>query len=75
MISFDYANLLADLVGAEHGVSRSEIDQNREAAARAVENFRKKSESGRYGFPHLPFQENVIGEVRRFAAGCKGRFD
>ncbi|MBI3698267.1 MAG: glucose-6-phosphate isomerase [Acidobacteria bacterium] len=75
MIQFDYANLLADLVGAEHGVSRAEIDQNRAAAARAVESFRKKSESGRYGFPHLPFQEKVIDEVRKFAAACKGRFD
>ena len=75
MIQFDYANLLADVVGAEHGVGRTEIEQAREGAAQAVQSFRQKVEAGRYGFPHLPFQQKVIDQVRAFAAGCTGRFD
>src|SRR5437867_2667634 len=74
-ISFDFANVLEDVVGPEHGVSRAEIEQNRGTAAAAVHSFRKKSEEGRYGFPHLPFQQKVIDEVRQYAARCKGRFD
>src|SRR5438093_1041006 len=67
-ISFDFANVLEDVVGLEHGVSRAEIEQNRGTAAAAVHSFRKKSEEGRYGFPHLPFQQKVIDEVRQYAA-------
>ncbi len=74
MIDFDYANLLSDVVGAENGVSRAEIEQERETAHRALESFRKKIDSGRYGFPHLPFRQEVIKEIRTFAASCAGRF-
>src|SRR5262249_28607490 len=75
MIDFDYANLLSDVVGADHGVSRAEIEESRSTALGALESFRKKIESGRYGFPHLPFQQRVINEIRAFAASCAGRFD
>ena len=75
MISFDYANLLSEVVGADHGVSRGELEQARPQALRALEAFRAKSEARRYGFPHLPFDEKGIAEIRKFAAGSSGRFD
>jgi glucose-6-phosphate isomerase len=75
MIQFDGRNLLAGAVGPEHGLDPAEIDRRRPAAVAAVESFRRKSESGQYGFPHLPFQEEVIAAVRRYAAGCRGKFD
>jgi len=75
MIRFDTVNLMSDRVGAEHGLDSAQIRRHRGAATAAVESFRKKSESGLYGFPHLPFQEKVIAEVRRYAAVCAGRYD
>lgn len=75
MISFDYANVLAEVVGADHGVSRNELNQTRPQALRALESFRAKSEAGRYGFPHLPFDEKGIAQIRKFAAGASGRFE
>jgi glucose-6-phosphate isomerase len=75
VIHFDYANLLAGVVGGEHGLSPAEIDGHRAAAAHALTSFRRKSEAGRHGFPHLPFDGKTIAQVRRFAAGCAGRFD
>ncbi len=66
MIPFDPSNLL---------LSPALLNRYRRRAAAAVESFRKKSESGLHGFPHLPFQDPVIAEVRRYAASCTGRFD
>ena len=74
-IQFDPANLLADVVGSEHGISRREIGQSRTAAVQALKSFRGKWESGRYGFPDLPFQRPLLREAGQFAAGCAGRFD
>ncbi len=75
MIRFDPQNLMAAAVGPEHGLEPAEIHGHRKAAAAAVESFRRKSESGQYGFPHLPFQEKVIAGVRRYAASCRGKYD
>ena len=75
MIRLDTTNLMAAAVGAEHGLRPAAIARRRKAGRAAVESFRKKSESGEYGFPHLPFQEQVIRQVRAYAAGCRGRFD
>ncbi len=75
MIELDHANLLADLVGPGHGLTRAEIDRHAPAAAAALSSFRQKSETGLVGFPHLPFQKKVIAELRAFAARSAGRFD
>jgi glucose-6-phosphate isomerase len=75
VIHFDYANLLADVVGPDHGLSPSEIASQDHAAADAVSSFRRKSESGKYGFPHLPFQEQVISDILKYARAVRGRFD
>lgn len=66
MIRFDTSNLFLE---------PAEIDRCRSQSAEAVASFRKKSESGLYGFPHLPFQQKVIAEVRRYAASAQRRFD
>ncbi len=75
MILFDYANLLAQVVGREHGLRRSEIRARRRTASGAVRSFRSKYEQGLYGFPDLPSDQATIAAVRRFAASCRGRFD
>jgi glucose-6-phosphate isomerase len=74
VIQLDYSNLMANVVGVEHGLSRSEIETHDHTAAGAVAAFQKKSESGQYGFPHLPFQETVIRRVRNYAASVRGQF-
>src|ERR1035437_8458172 len=74
-IQFDEKNLLADLVGKSHGITRSEIERSRPKALRALKSFRKLSERGLYGFPHLPFQENVIQSIRAYAREVRGAYD
>src|SRR5438067_13651962 len=74
-IQFDEKNLLADLVGKGDGLSRPEIDRQQSKALKALKSFQKKSEQNLYGFPHLPFQANVVQAVNRYAAEVRGSYD
>ncbi len=74
-IRFDEKNLLADVVGRANGLSRAEIDRSQGRAMKALKSFQKQSEAGRYGFPHLPFQEGVIRQIKNFAGELTGSFD
>lgn len=74
-IQFDHTNLLASMVGEANGLSAADIAASTPAALEALENFRKMSEEGRYGFPRLPFQSGAIREVRQYAAEIAGTFE
>ena len=74
-IHFDEANLLAAMAGEEHGITLQQWRSHQSAAQDALEAFRKRSESGEIGFPHLPFQSALIRSVRRYAEEIRGTFD
>jgi len=74
-IQFDETNLLAEMVGKAHGVTRAEVERAQPKALKALAGFRKQSEAGTYGFPHLPFQSRVIRAIRRYAAEMRGSYD
>jgi glucose-6-phosphate isomerase len=75
-IHFDEKNLLAGVVGSEHGLTREEIDAALPAAQKALQGFHKLAvQTKTYGFPHLPFQQDVIASVNAFAAGVRGSYD
>src|SRR5581483_938739 len=74
-IQFDEKNLLADVVGKGNGISRSEIERSESKALKALTAFRKSSEAGKVGFPHLPFKDQVIKEIVKYAAEMRGSFD
>src|SRR5579864_8638909 len=74
-IQFDHKNLRAEVVGKANGLTPSEIDGSQAKALRALKSFRKQSEQGLYGFPHLPFQDAVIRSVGRYATEQSGRYD
>ncbi|MGD0202139.1 MAG: glucose-6-phosphate isomerase [Bryobacteraceae bacterium] len=73
-IQFDSTNLLQDMVGGQ-GVSRAEVREHAAEAIGALRAFRKASEEGRYGFPHLPFQSQAANEMLRFAGTVRGSYD
>ncbi len=74
-IQFDEKNLLADVVGTRDGLTRAEVERAQSKALRALKSFRKQSEQGLYGFPHLPFQEAVIRSAMRHAEEVRGSYD
>src|SRR5690242_14521675 len=73
-IQFDETNLLADVVGEESGIARSGVNQNRDRILDALSGFRKQSESGRIGFPHLPFQTDTRA-IAAYARQVRGSYD
>ncbi|NUN03396.1 MAG: glucose-6-phosphate isomerase [Bryobacteraceae bacterium] len=74
-IHFDHTNMLASMVGEKNGLTAREIGGAGGAAKDALAGFRKLSEKGLYGFPHLPFQKDTIQEIRRFAEEMRGSYD
>jgi hypothetical protein len=74
-IHFDEKNLLAGMVGKANGLSRSEIERSQGKALKALKSFRRQSDEGRYGFPHLPFQARAIQAIGGYAEEARGSFD
>lgn len=74
-IRFDDTNLLAGMVGDEHGLTRSAIRRERSAALEALRGFRKLSDEGLYGFPRLPFQTAAANNILAHAKKLRGSYD
>ena len=74
-IQFDETNLLAEVIGKGHGISRAEAEGSRGDALKALASFRDQSDRKLYGFPHLPFQTAVIQDVKDYAASVRGSYD
>jgi len=74
-ISFDPRNLLASMVGEEHGLTRAELDGGKAAALAALKSFRQGFEEGKYGFPDLPGNKNLIQEIEFVAKKVAGTYD
>ena len=74
-IHFDETNLLASMVGSEHGLTKQETASAKSFALAALANFEKASTEEVYGFPHLPFQKDIVKEILTYAANVCGTFD
>lgn len=74
-LHFDHTNLTANMVGDEHGLTGAQIEQAGGRALDALAAFRKASEGGTYGFPHLPFQADAVKDILAYAAEVQGSYD
>lgn len=74
-ISFDPRNLLATMVGEEHGLTAVEIEDAKPAVLAALAGFRKQWQEGLYGFPDLPANKKLIAEVAALAKKLEGSYD
>jgi glucose-6-phosphate isomerase len=74
-IQFDHANLLASVIGEEHGLTPSDLGGNEKAAAGALASFQKSVDEGIYGFPHLPFDTPLLKAIQGYARDQAGSFD
>jgi glucose-6-phosphate isomerase len=74
-IRFDERNLLASSVGEDHGVTPADIRGATRTVQDALSGFRKQSEAGTYGFPHLPFQTATIKAIAQYAREVRGKYD
>jgi glucose-6-phosphate isomerase len=74
-ISFDPRNLLATMVGEDHGLTAAEVEDNKPAALAALASFRNQWEEGLYGFPDLPANQKLIREIDAVAKKLSGSYD
>jgi glucose-6-phosphate isomerase len=74
-ISFDPRNLLATMVGEEHGLTAAEIEDNKPTALAALASFRQLWQQGLYGFPDLPANQKLIREIDATAKKFAGSYD
>ncbi len=74
-IQFDDTNLRSEVVGEPNGITREEIRQHSAKAVQALNGFKKISEAGSQGFPHLPFQTQTANQILKFAKSVRGSFD
>ena len=73
-IHLDCTNLMADVVGAEHGIAESELEALAPASAAALESVRaRRTQDLRW--LDLPYQEEVLEEILGYAAEVQGRFE
>ena len=74
-IHFDETNLSASLVGSDHGLTKTEVAASKPHTLAALASFEKASVGKVYGFPHLPFQQDIVKEILTYTANVRGSFD
>lgn len=74
-ISLDHRNVLADVVGREHGVRSDELDELLSRGEKFTQALREEWERGELGFLELPDQSAVFESLRAFAEKRRGTFD
>lgn len=74
-IQFDEKNLLAAMVGEANGITPGEVKQAQPDALAALHSFQKSSDDRLYGFPHLPFQTDLIKSILACASELQGSYD
>ena len=73
-IRLDATNLMADVVGPEHGITAAELEALAPASAAALEAVRARR-TGDLRWLDLPYQEAVLEQILDYAAEVQGRFE
>ena len=73
-IRLDCTNLMADVVGPEHGITEAELAALAPASAKALEAVRARRTTD-LRWLDLPYQEDVLEQILGYAAEQQGRFE
>jgi len=73
-IRLDCTNLMADVVGPEHGITEAALQVLAPASAAALESVRARRKTD-LRWLDLPYQEDVLEEILGYAAEQQGRFE
>lgn len=73
-ITFNYSSVFSDMIGSDTGLSTADIRSLTERFEMTRADLEKRSESGNLPFWNLPFDEDMIESVNRFATEKRERF-
>jgi glucose-6-phosphate isomerase len=74
LLRFDYTNVLAEVVGPEHGIREDELAALADPTRAAVEAVQARRTAD-LRWLDLPYQDEVVGEILDYADGVQGRFE
>jgi glucose-6-phosphate isomerase len=73
-LALDYNNMLADRIG-EHGISTASLSAAAERFSAIHADTQRRRDSGELGFLQLPYEHEVVEQIRSFGDGVGQAFD
>lgn len=71
-ISLYYKNVLSDVIGPEHGITKQQLDELAKQTVPAIAECNRQRKAGIIPYRDLPYNENYPKEVKAMAAAVKG---
>ncbi|MHC4377003.1 MAG: glucose-6-phosphate isomerase [Planctomycetota bacterium] len=73
-LQFDYTNVLADVIGSEHGLTEDQLAGFAERSGQALERVQaRRTQDLRW--MDLPYQTDVVDAIEAYARSVEGRFE
>ncbi|MBD3272075.1 MAG: glucose-6-phosphate isomerase [Elusimicrobia bacterium] len=73
-ILLNYSNCMDDIIGPRHGISRMKLQEFSHQYLDARMKIVSKRNSGKLGFMDLPFDDEMLKNIKRMAAQYKNKF-
>ena len=74
-IKLYYKNATSEITGFEHGISQGELDQLAPQISRITADMTGERENGKLPYRDLPYQNEMVAQVKTLVSELKGRFD
>lgn len=73
-ISFDFNNMMADILGPEHGITEQELKDIEPLAGRYVQELKEERAQGKLQFLDLPYHKDTVIEILETVDFVKEKF-
>ena len=74
-LSINFTNMMEDAIGLEHGISEEEIKKLEPRASQIDAQLKEQRENGALPFFHLPYQDDLVKELKALSEEKKGLWD
>jgi len=73
-IHFDFNNMMAEMIGSEHGITDHDLKDIKPVASAYVKNMKEERSAGKLQFLDLPYNKKTVEEVLKTVTSIKGKF-
>lgn len=71
-VKFYYKNVLEEVLGKEHGITKSQLDELAKKTAPFIEQLNADRKAGKVRYRDLPYQTDTVKKVKKIADEVKG---